>query len=48
MEIENLPLPSVLGKKAFLWKVVLESLVILAIVINEMMCPNPFEKPSLG
>lgn len=38
---------SILRKRTLLWKVVLKSIVILAIVIYEVVFPNPFEPPSL-
>ena len=36
----------ILRKGAFLGKIVLESLIILTVVINQVVLPNPFE-PSL-
>jgi hypothetical protein len=45
-----LPFPpfwSILRKRTFLGKVVLESLVVLAIVISHVILPHPFEPPFL-
>ena len=41
------PFWSILRKRTFLGKVVLEPLVVLAIVINHVILPHPSEPPSL-
>ncbi|KAF7840706.1 dentin sialophosphoprotein-like [Senna tora] len=38
---------SILGEKAFLWEIVLESGIVLAIIIDQVVLPDPFEPPSL-